>query len=206
MSHTATPTIKYHNRTKALLCYLLVWGLALLLPYVGLAYLYPYKLAGSAPLLTGTLTALPLPQAAQDALTATLSAGDLPSTALQAALDARDLLWRGVVAMVAVFCWAMALMVQLSWRVRYQRPRFAARATLRAIADYRWSMLAICGVQLAGAVALTLVGIRWIGGRTLWDYLIYYNSFVLTPLAAIACFRLAAPPAISGRHAFFKRL
>ena len=44
-------TARYHNRTKVLLCYVLAWGLALLLPYVALRYVYPYKLAGTAPLL-----------------------------------------------------------------------------------------------------------------------------------------------------------
>ena len=49
--------VKYSNRTKVLLCYALAWGLALLLPYLALRYLYPYKLAGTAPayILGGTI-------------------------------------------------------------------------------------------------------------------------------------------------------
>ena len=56
MPKATSARVKYHNRTKVLLCYLLAWGLALLLPYLGLRYLYPYKLAGSAPELALTST------------------------------------------------------------------------------------------------------------------------------------------------------
>ena len=33
-----------------------------------------------------------------------------------------------------------------------------------------------------------------------------FGGFLLVPVAAALCSRLAAPPAISGRHAYFRRL
>jgi hypothetical protein len=45
-----------------------------------------------------------------------------------------------------------------------------------------------------------------VAGRTLWDYAICFCGFLLIPLAAMACFRLGAPPAISGKKAYFRRL
>ena len=89
---SVTLRVKYHNRTKVLLCYVLAWGLALLLPLLALVYLYPYKLAGSAPELGASLLALnvPLPQALRSALDSTGGG----QAALGAAIAARDLVWR----------------------------------------------------------------------------------------------------------------
>lgn len=199
-------TVHYHNRAKVLLCYLVVWGLALLLPYLGLSAVYPYKLAGTAPVLSQTIGQLPLPEAARLALqTAALENPDT-QTALSEALAARDLAWRYVVGGVILISWGASLLWQLIWRAMYLRPRQGARSAMRAVATYRWSMMGIWVLNAVAAGVLFLVGVRNIGGRTGWDYLLYFGGFVLIPLAAMACFRLAAPPPISGKHAFFKRL
>ena len=59
---------------------------------------------------------------------------------------------------------------------------------------------------VALALAVYLMGVRWISGRTVWDAILYFLGFAMAPLAAFVCSRLAAPPAISGHHAFFRRL
>ena len=64
----------------------------------------------------------------------------------------------------------------------------------------------IWAVNLAGAAALWLLGVQFVQGRTGWDYAIYFSPFLLNALAAVGCFRLAAPPVLSGKGAFFKRL
>ena len=64
----------------------------------------------------------------------------------------------------------------------------------------------IWAVNLAGGAALWLLGVQFVQGRTGWDYVIYFCPFLLNSLAAIVCFRLAAPPVLSGKGAFFKRL
>ena len=64
----------------------------------------------------------------------------------------------------------------------------------------------IWAVNLAGGAALWLLGVQFVQGRTGWDYVIYFCPFLLNGLAAIVCFRLAAPPVLSGKGAFFKRL
>lgn len=198
--------IRYHNRTKVLLCYLLAWGLALLLPLLALYALYPYKLAGSAPTLPDGLATLSvaLPQTAREALAA--AGAELAQSDLQMALQARDFVWRWTVGGVVLLAWALSLLLQLLWRGRYVRPGQGARAALRAVHTYRLTLLSIAGVNLLAAFALFAFGVRQVAGRTAWDYLIYFGGFVLIPLAAAVCFRLAAPPAISGRRAFFRRL
>ncbi len=208
MPKAAGTKVRYHNRAKVLLCYALAWGVALLLPYLGLKYLYPFKLAGTAPELDLTFLKLPfaLPAALREAVASTALPAGLTTAALQTALAARDLVWRYVVGGFTALAWVLSLLWQLLWRARYTRPKQAARAALSAVRGYRWSMLGIWGVNLLAALAVYLIGVRQIADRALWDYLLYFGGFVLNPAAAILCFRLAAPPAISGKHAFFKRL
>lgn len=200
---------RYHNRTKVLLCYVLAWGLALLLPYVALRYVYPYKLAGTAPLLFANPAALPLPlpEAALQALQTAAGLGQGAETpALRDVLAMRDAVWRVAVAVVTALCWALSLLIQLLWRARYVRPRQGARAAMRAVTTYRLTLLAVVALNLLGALAVYLMGVRWISGRTVWDAILYFLGFAMAPLAAFVCSRLAAPPAISGHHAFFRRL
>lgn len=208
MSKAAGTKIKYHNRTKVLLCYALAWGLALLLPYLGLRELYPYKLAGTAPDLRAAAAALPfaLPQAARDALAASAIPAAYNTAALSAALAARDLVWRVAVGAFTALGWLISLLWQLLWRAGVSRPRPAARAALHAVRSYRWSMLGIFLVNLLLALGVYLLGVHAIADRTAWDYVLYFSGFVLNPIAALLCFRLAAPPTISGKHAFFRRL
>ena len=200
--------VKYHNRTKVLLCYLLTWGLALLLPFLALKFIYPVKLAATAPELAASVSALPfaLPAAAGEAVAATAFTQGMDQSALQAAITARDLLWRYTVGGVTAVAWALSLLWQLLWRAVYLRPKQGARAAMRAVTTYRWSLSGIVLLNLLGALFVFWLGVRNVAGRTLWDYLVYFGGFALAPLAAMACFRLGAPPAISGKNAFFRRL
>ena len=208
MPSAAQPKIRYHNHGKVLLCYLLAWGLALLLPLLALLFLYPFKLAGTAPDLSAAFTRLPfaLPEALQNALAASALPANADISALQAALTARDLLWRCTVGALTALGWLISLAWQLAWRARFSRPRQAARTALRAVRTYRLSMLGIIAVNLLLALIVFWVGVRWISQRTIWDVLTYFGGFLLFPLAAMACFRLAAPAALSGKRAFFRRL
>ena len=98
------------------------------------------------------------------------------------------------------------LLLQLIWRWSHTRGLQGAKAVNRAVAHYRLSMLVILLINAALAVAVWLLGVQFIAGRGLWDYLTYFGAYGLNVIAAIVCFRLAAPPAISGKKAFFKRL
>ena len=200
--------VKYHNRTKVLLCYLLTWGLALLLPFLALKFVYPVKLAATAPELLQSVEALPfaLPAEAYAAVAATAFTQGMEQSALQAAITARDLVWRYTVGGVVALAWTLSLLWQLLWRAFYIRPRQGARAAMRAVTTYRWSLAGIMLLNLLGAVFVFWLGVRQVAGRTAWDFLVYFNGFALAPLAAMACFRLGAPPAISGKNAFFRRL
>ena len=81
----------------------------------------------------------------------------------------------------------------------------ASEALLRR-PDYRLTQTVIWAVNLASGAALWPLGVQFVQGRTGWDYVIYFCPFLLNGLAAIVCFRLAAPPVLSGKGAFFKRL
>lgn len=200
------PRIRYHNRLKVLLCYVLAWGLALLVPYLALKYLYPYKLAGAAPDLRYALSGVALPQAARDALEASAIPAGAGRQALLTALNARDWVWRYAVGGVVAVAWLLSLVWQLGWRAAFMRPAEGARAALKAVRAYRWSLAGIVGLNLLGALLLYATGLQWVVGRTGWDYAVCFCGFAIIPLAAMACFRLAAPPAISGKRAFFRRL
>ena len=205
---TPEPRVRYHNRTKVLLVYLLAWGLAIAVPVAALLWLYPYKLAGSAPEMVQALTgiAVALPDAARETLSQAAQQTGAGGEALRAMLTARDVVWRYTVGTVVGAAWLLSLIWQLLWRARFSHPRHGARSVQRAVAAYRLSMLVVLGICALGALAVYLLGLRLVAGRTEWDYLIYFCGFVTVPLAAMACFRLAAPPAISGRRAYFKRL
>ena len=107
MPRAAAVTPKTHNRIRVLLCYLLCWGIALLLPYLGLKYLYPYKLAGTAPAAATGLAFLPLPAVAREALALGQAAAD--RGLLKQALAARDLAWRYTVGGLAALAWLLTL-------------------------------------------------------------------------------------------------
>ena len=199
--------LRYSNRTKVLLCYLAAFGLPVLWMLAGLFWGYPYKLAGSAPHIAETLLGL-FP--GQTRLAAAASAAETPAGASpefwRLALQQREKQWLLFWTAVWAVAWLLTLSLQLGWRLRHQQPCFAARNTLRAIRDYRLTQLVVWTVNLVGAAALWLLGVQFVQGRTGWDYVIYFIPFLWNGLAAIVCFRLAAPPVLSGKGAFFKRL
>ena len=199
--------LRYSNRTKVLLCYLAAFALPVLWMLAGLFWGYPYKLAGSAPHIAETLLGL-FPGQAR--LAAAASAAETPAGASpefwRLALQQREKQWLLFWTAVWAVAWLLTLSLQLGWRLRHQQPCFAARNTLRAIRDYRLTQLVVWTVNLVGAAALWLLGVQFVQGRTGWDSVIYFIPFLWNGLAAIVCFRLAAPPVLSGKGAFFKRL
>lgn len=199
--------LRYSNRTKVLLCYLAAFGLPVLWMLAGLFWGYPYKLAGSAPHIAETLLGL-FPGQAR--LAAAASAAETPAGASpefwRLALQQREKQWLLFWTAVWAVAWLLTLSLQLGWRLRHHQPCFAARNTLRAIRDYRLTQLVVWTVNLVGAAALWLLGVQFVQGRTGWDSVIYFIPFLWNGLAAIVCFRLAAPPVLSGKGAFFKRL
>lgn len=200
--------VRYSNRVKVLLCYLVAFAVPPLWLLAGLFWVYPYYLAGSAPTVAANLTAaFPMLEGLLSGAVAT--AGDpvtLSAAAWADALNSRQQQWMFFLMAVFALAWLMTLCIQLIWRIAHAKPYQVARGTLRAIRHYRLSMLVIAFVNLAFAFAVWLLGVRFIAGRTAWDYLVYFAPYALNVVGALCCFRLAAPPVISGKHAFFKRL
>lgn len=199
--------VRYSNKTKVLLCYALAFGLALALPLAGLLWVYPLTLVGAAPALAENLLgALPglepwLGQAA--AASATL---DLRGEALGAALAARDLHWRFFLGGSFAVAWLLSLALQLLWRWGYRKPLMASRTARGAVRSFRLTLLIIAALNALGAVLVYFLGIRFVSQKTFWDWFLCQGGFALNIAAAWVCFRLAAPPAISGKHGFFRRL
>lgn len=200
--------VHYSNKTKVLLCYLLAWGFVLLAVLVGLAWVYPYQLAGTAPNIAENLAAsFPFLASPLESSRQAAAIGDgAGAAAVSLALSARDGAWRMFVASTIGACWVLSLLGQLGWRFAYRRPLLVAQATRRAVHTYRLVFLSIVALNLLGALAVYLLGMRFVEGKTLWDWLIDMGGFGLNGFAAWLCFRMAAPPAISGKGAFFKRL
>lgn len=199
---------RYSNKTKVALCYLITWSLAVLLPVAGLLWVFPRKLAGTAPSVFQNLsTALPwlTPWLTELIQRATLTRG-MSAQALMDALWARDLQWRVFLGGVHALLWFVSLTVQLCWRFAYRRRLGAARAARSAIRSYRLTLLGIFLLNALGALSIYLLGVQFIGGKTFWDWLVYMGGFAVNVLAAMISFRFAAPPAISGKHSFFRRL
>ena len=207
MSMPSAVRLRWSNRVKCLVCYLVCFALPLLWQAAASLWIYPLKLTGTAPNVALHLqAALPFSPAPLDALARSGEAVAATPEALRAALFSREQSWLWFLAACALAAWLITLAVQLLWRAGRRSAIQPARAARRAIRTYRLTLLWLCAVNAAFAAVVWLAGVRWIPGRTGWDLAAYFGCYALNVLAAAAVSRLAAPPAISGRHAFFKRL
>lgn len=198
--------IRRTNRLKCLVCYLVCFALPVLWQFIGLWLIYPYKLAATAPNAAAALARLaPLPALISLAQRC-MAAADAAPQAVRAAMTVREQSWLALVAVCALAAWLVTLIAQLIWRGANHKPTQAARATQAAILAYRLNMLVIWLCNAAFAAALWFLGARQIAGFAQWDALCYFGAYLLNPLAAICVSRLAAPPTLSARHGFFKRL
>ena len=200
--------VRYNSRFRVLLCYTLCWGLAALLVYAALRWLFPYKLVGASPDVLGNLTqAFPFLRGLFARPRAALLVEEQATVeAITRAIALRDLYWRQFVGASVGVVMLMSLFLQLGWRAAFTRVRRASRAVGRAIRWYRLLMALIWLLNIGGALFVYLIGVRFIAEKTIWDYAIYFGGFAITPFAALLCFRLAAPPTLSGYRAFFRRL
>lgn len=200
--------LRASNRVKCLLCYVICFAVPLLYQAAMLWLVYPYRLAGTAPGIAANIAAaFPF---LSDGLADFIKAADIAAakapSALADAIAARDYEWRVFLSAWALSAWALTLLLQLLWRMTHAKPVMAARAYRRAVSDYRLTLLLIAALGAFFAAAVWFIGARFIEGRTAWDYAAYFPVYALNVLAAFLCFRLAAPPVLSGRRAFFKRL
>lgn len=196
------------NRIKVLLCYLVCFAVPLLWQWAALRVLYPYKLANTAPSIAETLCAL-LPWV-KGSLPEMAKAARLPDQSDPArwaeALRSRDEHWLLFLGVCFLAAFGLTLLIQLWWRFRHRKGVNASRMADKARRSYRLTMPVILAANAVFALFVYLAGVQHIPARTVWDYLAYFPAYGLNVLAAMACFRLAAPSVISGKHAFFKRL
>ena len=181
--------IRYTNRGKCLLCYLIAFAIPLLWQMAALRWIFPYKLAATAP---------EVPQALRLFF-------PTKGASLKNLLVIREANWIMLVCLCALAAWVLVLLVQLFWRMT-RCVSNGLRSTQRAVHSYRLMMLLIWALSLGAASVLWQLGVHRIEGRTVWDLVTYFVFYLLLPLSAAVVSRLAAPSALSGRHAFFKRL
>lgn len=192
------------NPIACLLCYVCAFALPLIWQTAATGILYPQKLAATAPdVNVHLLKAVP-------GLDRWLSPAAVPAAgsafSLREMLAVREQHWLQTLTVCAFAAWGLTLLVQLVWRFANSSPLFSAKRTVRAILTYRLTMLAAWLLNAAIAAGIWYFGVQHITGRTLWDYLVSFGVYLLNPLAAAFVSRFAASPAISGKHAFFKRL
>lgn len=196
--------MRRNNRIACLLCYLAAFGIPVLWQYAALAWIYPRKLAATAPdFAVHLLHFFPFLTASLSPVSAATADTAAP---LYQVLAAREQAWIGFLWLCAAAAWGLTLIIQLIWRFSHRNPILSARRTARAIRDYRFAMLGIWALNAAVAAVIWLSGVRHIPGRTLWDYAVSFGVFALIPLGAALVSRLAASSAISGKHSFFKRI
>lgn len=201
------PRIRYSNRLKCLLCYVAAFALPLLWQWAALRFLYPYRLAGTAPDAAGELCrTLPFLQPMLQGYAQAAIAADGSAQALRAAMAAREQSWMLFVAACALCAWLVTLVAQLLWRISHRSALQASQAVRRAIRGMRANLTAIWLVNLVFALCVWVFGVRCIAGATLWDLAAYFPVYALNALAAWCVSRLAASPVISARHGFFKRI
>lgn len=200
--------VRYSNSIKCLICYLICFSLPIIWQGVALWQLYPYKLAATAPNIVGNLySAFPfLKTMLLAALDSSQITASMSPSAIAAAISYRDSLWQIFVLVLFLVAWLATFALQLFWRFTNSRQIFAARTIDRAVNRYHLSQLIIIGINIAIAGLLLLIGVRFIEEKTHWDYLVYFLAYPMNIVAAFLCFRLAAPPVISGKRAFFRRL
>lgn len=196
--------IRAGNHTVCLICYAVAFAIPVLWEYAALRLIYPWKLASTAPDVNAhLLDAFPM-------LSRWLSPIAVPTAgtafSLREMLAEREANWLTALALFALLAWGLTLLVQLGWRFANRNPVFSARSTVRAIRAYRLTMIVIWMINAAIAASVWYFGVQHITGRTLWDYLVSFGIYLLNPLSALFVSRFAASPAISGKHAFFKRL
>lgn len=201
--------VRYSSRMKNLLCHIVFFALPLLWQAGCFRWIYPFRLKNSAPMVAEHLvSALPFlkPFLGGFAEKTAEPAGEMTFEAFYAVQQSRENQWMIFLLIMLGLAWLITLIVLLVWRCVNSRGVNAAKTTQRAIHHYRLSMLLIIALNGAIAFAVWLFGVQFISGRGIWDYLTYFGAYPLNCLAALSCFRLAAPPAISGKKAFFKRL
>lgn len=191
------------SHMRNLLCYGICFAVPVLWQLAALEWIYPWKLAATAPDAAASLArSVPVFARLLKPAVQAASAGET----LQEVLLSREVVWHASLWLCLMAAWTVSLLLQLLWRVTHREALLGTRALRRAIFSYRFTTLLTAVVCAAAAWCVWRFGVQSIPGRTLWDYVVYFGAYPLIPLACICVSRLAASPVISGKHAFFKRL
>lgn len=191
------------SHVRNLLCYGICFAAPLLWQWMALKWIYPWKLAATAPDAAANLSnAVPALARLLKPMVKAASAGDT----LQEVLISREVMWHRSLWLCLLAAWVISLLLQLLWRLTHREALLGTRALRRAIFSYRFTVLLATAVCAAAAWCVWAFGVQYVPGRTLWDYWVCFGAYPLIPLACILVSRLAASPVISGKHAFFKRL
>lgn len=120
-------------------------------------------------------------------------------------LQNRLRIWQALLTAGMALSLLTALGAHLLWRARFGNVVCLSRTVERAKNSYLNTMALLAALNLLLATLLYRLGYAGETGVT-FAQLAYNGVFLLCPLAAAACTRLAAPLALSGRGCYFRRL
>ena len=195
------PRARARRAWKVALMVLCCLGLLAAWLLFALGTLYPRYLARTAP-----EEALPYLATAGEQSAAALTPEMTPEARIRA-YDLRDNLWRrGLLALQGGGVVLMYLMVLL-WRLHLKRHALPyGRQARRAGSTCFVTGLAVLLAQLGLAWVCWHYGLRFVAGRTRWDYLCALGCYPLTWLCSVPLRRLGAPAAYCARRGAFRRL
>lgn len=195
------PRARVRRAWKVALMDLCILGLLAAWLLFALGALYPRYLARTAP-----EEALPYLATSAEQTAAVLSP-DMTPEARARAYDLRDNLWRrGLLVLQGGGAVIMYLLVLL-WRLHLKRHTLPyGRQVRRAGYTCFFTGMAILLAQLALAWVCWRYGLRFVAGRTPWDYLCALGCYPLTWLCSVPLRRLGAPAAYCARRGAFRRL
>lgn len=199
--------IHFSNRLKGFLCYVFCFSIPLIWLWIGVRYVYPYRLTGTAPdvslFINNRLSVL---GSAFDAFFQKTGLLEGITEASIRLVVKDDLYWLGYFSLLVIAAWILTLAMQLIWRACSAVPWNTAKATQRAVIRFRVMEILVAAFNVVLAVFLWQTGVCAITGKVFWDYTMYFGPFLFNMLAYIITSRLVAPAVISGKNAFFKRL
>lgn len=120
-------------------------------------------------------------------------------------LQNRLRIWQALLTVGMALSLLTALGAHLLWRARFGNVVCLSRTVERAKSSYLNTMALLAALGMVLAALLYRLGYAGESGVT-FAQLAYNGVFLLCPLAAAACTRLAAPLALSGRGCYFRRL
>lgn len=166
-----------------------------------LGVLYPHYLANTAP-----EQALPYIATQAEQAQAVLTAESTPEEHTRV-LALRETWWQRALLLGQAAGAVLMLLCVYGWRLHARRHALPyGRQMRRALHTCRVTGLVILAVEGALAWLCWQYGLRFVEGRTVWDYVCALAGYPLSYLVSVVLRRFGAPACFCARHGAFHRL